>query len=82
METITLANNTQIYVNRSTGYLVVVSPQGELDGDFLDSEKFTRVNQVANVAINFLPDEPITVDLKLYFKTTNFIRVGDDGKEL
>ena len=82
METITLANNTQVYVNRSTGCLVVVSPQKGLDGDFLNSEEFTRVNQVANVAINFSPGELVTVDLKLYFKTTNFIRVGDDGKEL
>ena len=82
MESITFANNTQVYVNRSTGHLVIVSPQEELTEDFLDSEEFTRVNQVINMVMNFLPDEPITIDLKAYFKTTNFIRVGSDGKEL
>ena len=82
METMTLTNSTQIYVNKSTGHLAIVSPQCGLDGDFLDSSEFVRVNQVISTALNFLPNEPVTVDLKIYFKTTNFIRVGSDGKEL
>ena len=82
METMTLANNTQVYVNKLTGHLVIVSPQCELDGNFLDSSEFVRVNQVICVNMNFLPNEPVTVDLKMHFKTTNLIRVGSNGKEL
>ena len=58
MELITLSSNTQLYVNRSTGSIVIVPPLGASDEDFI------MINQVIDIAINFLPDEPVTVDLK------------------
>jgi hypothetical protein len=82
MENITQASHTQLYVSRETGELVVVAPQRKLTENFLDSEEFTRISQMINMDMNFLPDEPATIDLKAYFKTTNLIRVGSDGKEL
>ena len=79
MKNTTLANHAQLYVSRETGEFVIVSPQYELDGNFLDPEEFTKINCIADMRINFTSNKKVTVDLELFLKTTNFISIDDDG---